>query len=171
MTAPAGYLTRLADRLGDQDPLDVLARLLPELRALLVGVPAGELGRRESPGRWSARDVVEHLADHELVIGVRYRLILAEPGPAIGAFDPDAWVARLANGRGTLDETLEELALARRRNLRLLRVQPPEALMRAGLHAERGWETAARLLAIHAAHDLVHLDQVRRVLAGAGRAA
>lgn len=74
-------------------------------------------------------------------------------------FDADPW-----------REVLGELAAIRRRNLRLYRALGPHQLERVGLHAERGEESAGRLLRMTADHDLAHRRQPERtgraVLAG-----
>jgi hypothetical protein len=50
---------------------------------------------RPAPGKWSAQEIICHLADCELVYGVRYRIILSEPDPVLIPFDQDAWAANL----------------------------------------------------------------------------
>src|ERR1051326_765058 len=47
----------------------------------LVGADDEELGGRPAPGKWSARDVVHHLADSEMTAAVRARLLIAADRP------------------------------------------------------------------------------------------
>ena len=47
------------------------------LPRLVAATPPGALTTPEAPGKWSIRDVVQHLADSELVGGFRLRLVLA----------------------------------------------------------------------------------------------
>ena len=68
--AAAGYVRALLDLLGDRDPLEVLAELMPWLER----TSRGRAGRARSGGprrRASGRsiEVVQHLADSELVLG------------------------------------------------------------------------------------------------------
>ena len=64
--APA-YVRALLAFLGDRDPLEVAAELLPWLERRTAGLDDAALRRPEAPGKWSAIEVVQHLADSELV--------------------------------------------------------------------------------------------------------
>ena len=57
----------------------------------LLEITPEELDARPGPGRWSAREIVHHLADSEMTAAVRLRLLLAEDGPAIKGYDQDAF--------------------------------------------------------------------------------
>jgi hypothetical protein len=49
-------------------------------------------------------------------------------------------------------------------NLRLVQRASAEELQRVGVHSERGEESVAHLLKLYAAHDLLHLNQIQRIL-------
>jgi hypothetical protein len=55
----------------------------------LAGAGAEELDARPAPGKWTAREVVHHLADSEMTSAVRLRLLLAVDNPAILGYDQD----------------------------------------------------------------------------------
>src|SRR5262245_59733465 len=74
----AAYVGALLDLLGPREPLEVLPQLLPWLDRRLQGIPDSRLRRPEAPGKWSAAAIVQHLADSEMILGVRGRLILSE---------------------------------------------------------------------------------------------
>ena len=61
-------------------------------------------------------------------------------------------------------EVLEELIVMRRRNLRLVRTLDRDELTRAGRHVERGLESLALMLPLMAGHDLVHRQQIDRIV-------
>src|SRR5215207_6446505 len=54
-----------------------------------------ELDARASPARWSAREIVHHLADSEMTAAVRVRLLLATDRPTIHGYDQDEFARRL----------------------------------------------------------------------------
>lgn len=66
-----------------------------ELKAAASSLSAGQLGTPEGPGKWSAAQVLYHLADSELVGAFRFRMILAHDRPTIPAYDQDRWVERI----------------------------------------------------------------------------
>jgi hypothetical protein len=166
--AAAGYIRALLEVLGEQDPLEVLAGLVPWLERRTAGLADTVVRRPEAPGKWSAVAVVQHLADSDLVVGWRSRHILAEDRPAIQGYDQDAWALRLRYADADLATALAQLRGLRTANLRLWRSLTPTELAREGLHSERGPESVDRLIRLAAGHDLVHRRQIDRVLAAAG---
>ena len=85
------YRDALIELVGDRDPLSILAELPEWLRNRFRGVDEARARQPERPGKWSALEVLAHLADAELVHGYRTRLIVAEPEPRINGYDQDGW--------------------------------------------------------------------------------
>ena len=54
-----------------------------EVAAALEGASDRELDARPAPGKWSAREIVHHLADSEMTSAIRLRLLVAEENAAI----------------------------------------------------------------------------------------
>lgn len=57
----------------------------------LEGATNGELDAIPAPGKWSAREIVHHLADSEMTSVVRLRLLMAVDRPEIVGYDQDAF--------------------------------------------------------------------------------
>jgi len=164
--ASAGaYVRALLHLLGDREPIGVLTELDGWLDRRLAGVTERAVRRPEAPGKWSVAEVVQHLADSDLVFGFRMRMILTEDGPAIQGYDQDRWATGLRYAEVSLAEARAQLQALRTANLRVLRGLGPAALERVGLHSERGPESLGHLVKLMAAHDLVHRRQIERVLA------
>jgi hypothetical protein len=176
-TNPAGaaresataYIAALMELLGDRDPTVVQAELIDALRTLTSGLSDGELARPEVPAKWSILQVIEHLADQELVNAYRLRSIVAENEPPLRGYDQDLWATKLRYGAAGLEPVLGELRALRERNLRLYRSLSEAELDRVGLHEERGPESARRLRSLTAAHDLLHRRQIARIRQSIGR--
>jgi hypothetical protein len=166
--AAAGYVRALLELLGDRDPLAIAEELVPWLERRTAGVADAVLRRPEAPGKWSVIEVIQHLADTELVIGWRTRLTLTEDRPPLQAYDQDAWAGTLGYRDVPLAMALDQLRGLRTANLRLWRSLTPVQRERFGMHSERGPESVDRLIRLMGAHDLVHRRQIDRVLA-AGR--
>ena len=167
--ASAGaYVRALLDLLGDRDPLEVLAELDGWLDRRLAGVPEAALRRPEAPGKWSAADVVQHLADSELVLGFRMRMILTEDRPPLQGYDQDKWATTFRYADLPPADARAQLRVLRAANLRILRRLGPAELERVGMHSERGPESLGHLVRLMGGHDLVHRRQIDRVLKAGG---
>jgi hypothetical protein len=172
-TNPAGeaaaaapqYVRALLDLLGDRDPLEVQENLLDQLRARLTEVDDATLRRPEREGKWSVVEVVLHLADTEIVYGYRLRMVLSHDTPEIQPYDQDRWADGLRYADQPLDDALEQLRVLRASRLRLIRSLTPDEMQRYGVHAERGPESIDLSSRLLAAHDLLHLRQIDRILA------
>jgi hypothetical protein len=158
------YVRALLGVLGDRDPLEVLAELDGWLDRRLEGVTEPALRRPEAPGKWAAADVVQHLADSELVLGFRMRMILTEDRPAIQGYDQDQWATTLRYPDVPLAEARAQLRALRSANLRVLHRLGPAEWERVGMHSERGPESLGHLIKLMGAHDLVHRRQIDRLL-------
>jgi hypothetical protein len=162
------YVRALLDLLGDQDPLEIAAQQLSWLERRTAGLDDATLRRPEAPGKWSAIEVIQHLADTEVVYAWRTRQVLTMDRPEIQAYDQDAWARTLGYAAMPLDVALEQLRGVRAANLRLWRSLTPAERAREGLHSERGPESLDLLIRMMGAHDLVHRRQIDRVLVAAG---
>jgi hypothetical protein len=157
------YVTAILDLLGDREPLTVLRDTPSALSRAISGLSPKELRTPERPDKWSIAQVLQHLADSEIVMGWRYRLILAQDRPPLTGYDQDLWAERLHYEQANPLEALEQFGVLRRANLRVLERLTPADLLRAGVHGERGEESVGHLLKLEAGHDLLHLRQIARI--------
>ena|SRR5215210_4919008 len=161
----SAYTRALVDVLGSRNPVDVLGELMPWIAERIRKVDQRMLRLPEAPGKWSVIEVLQHLADSDLVFGFRLRMILTEDKPPLQGYDQDAWSRTLKYRDVALDVTMDQLRSLRAANVHVLRQLSPRELDRVGLHSERGPESAGFLLRLMAGHDLVHRRQVDRILA------
>lgn len=162
--AAGSYVGALLDLLGPRDPLMVMAELIPWLDNRIRDVPENALRRPEAPGKWSVLQVIKHLADSELVMGYRVRMVLTQDRPPLPGYDQDQWAGEFHYAEVPLPIALDQLRALRAANLHLWTRLTPAQLERVGLHAERGAESAGHLLRLAGAHDLVHRRQIDRIL-------
>jgi hypothetical protein len=161
----ATYTAGLLGLLGDNDPVVVLAETPGALQRFLDTVPAPIVVRPEASGKWAIREVVQHLADSELVGGFRLRMVLAHDRPSLTGYDQDRWASHLRYRDVDVRDAFEQFSALRRANLRLWQRLTPADLARVGIHGERGEESLERMRQLYAGHDLLHLAQIERIRA------
>jgi hypothetical protein len=165
----ARYASATLGLLADHDPLTVLRHTPLAITQLIVGLTSEQLRMIEAPGKWSTVQVLQHLADSELVWGWRLRMILAQDRPPITGYDQDLWADRLNYADADPDEAISVFTPLRRANLKLIDRATPADLKRVGVHSERGEESIEYLLGLYAGHDLLHLRQCERIRASVTR--
>src|SRR5690606_37547305 len=94
---------------------------------------AGAIASRPPGHDWSVRDVLNHLADAELVRAVRIRMLLAEPGSILMPWDQGAWSRRLQYLWRTPELALAQFDVVRAGVVELLRHCDADAWERAGI--------------------------------------
>jgi hypothetical protein len=159
------YRRRVLSHLEGRDPLKMQAAAPQRLERLLKGVRAAKARKRPGPGKWSINEIVAHLADTEVAVGFRLRMILGEPGVPIQAFDQDEWVKALHYEKRGLRQSCAQYRTFRDANVALLKTLAPAQWKHHGLHAERGEETIEMIVRMIAGHDINHMKQIENILA------
>jgi len=139
----------------------ILAATPEEISRLMLSIGVGNENTAPAPGKWSAAQIVAHLADCELVFAFRLRQTLAEDSPVIQPFDQDKWAATYPGVQAR--EALSVFTAMRGWNLRLIGGALPRAAKRPVTHPERGTMTFLNLVETMAGHDLNHLTQLKRI--------
>ena len=132
----------------------------------LLKITPEELDSRQGPGRWSAREIVHHLADSEMTSAIRIRRLLAEERPLIQAYDQDEFARRLHYDRPH-EVSLELFKYVRLSTAELLDVLGDADWLREGTHSESGQYTVETWLQIYAEHAHKHARQIREARAAA----
>jgi hypothetical protein len=151
---------RYLDAIGKSDPIESAAKSPKRLRRLIEGVSTKESEWQPAPGKWSIQQILAHLADGEVMIGSRLRLVAAMDRPTIVGYDQDAFVGNLNVDALSAEDWLRAFKSMRALNIALLSRLPQEAFGRIGLHTERGEESLAQMVFMYAGHDLIHEKQI-----------
>jgi hypothetical protein len=146
------------------------ARLIEQYRAgyaevmeSLKDFPAGSLTAHPLPGKWSAAEIVHHLADSETTSALRLRRLLVEENPVIQGYDQDQFAVRLKYNERELGPSLDAFRAARETTAQLFPLMTEEDWTREGTHTESGLYTPETWLEIYAAHAHNHAAQIRRL--------
>src|SRR5205807_494027 len=82
----------------------------------------------------------------KLICTHRFRQMIAEENPKLGAFHQDAWARNLDYARRQPKQALDSFRRVRSENYDLLKALPESAFDRTGVHSERGPLSLMQLL-------------------------
>src|SRR6266853_2544227 len=134
-----------------------------EVAGSLDGFPPDLLTAHPIPGKWSATEIVHHLADSETTSGLRLRRLLVEDHPLIQGYDQEAYAARLNYNNRDMAPALEAFRSARATTAQLFDLMSEDDWQRDGTHSESGAYTPEDWLQIYAAHAHNHAAQITRL--------
>jgi hypothetical protein len=86
--------TPYTNDLGDREPVAAMRDAVGRIQSLVTGWTPAQFARSYAPGKWTAQQILTHLAQTELALGARARMALATPNYAAQAFNQDAWMER-----------------------------------------------------------------------------
>jgi hypothetical protein len=130
----------------------------------LEGATDAELDARPAPEKWSAREIVHHLADSEMTSAIRLRRLIAEDRPAINGYDEAEFARKLYYDR-PIAASLDAFRTARLTTAELLDRMTDAEWEREGTHTQHGRYAVQDWLKIYADHAHNHADQIRRARA------
>ncbi len=119
-----------------------------------------QLDARPAPGKWTARQIVHHLADSEMTSAVRLRLLVATSNPQIIGYDQDDFAKNLYYDQRPIEASLDAFNAARRTTAEILDRLTPTEWLREGTHSEKGRYTIERWLELYSTHAHKHAEQI-----------
>jgi uncharacterized damage-inducible protein DinB len=141
-----------------------------QIAAAVSGLPEKTLRYKPSEKKWCILEILNHLADVEIVYAHRLRQMLADQEAVLAPFDPDDWASHLGYMEASPAEMVALYGLNRHENLRLLRRLEPAELNRSAFHLERKCQvTVAEVVEMMGAHGAHHLEQIERLKREAAR--
>ncbi len=155
-------LNPYASFVQSRDPLEEIRNTPARLEDLVGKFSAEKLAAPPSPGKWSARDILSHLADTEVAFAFRLRQALAEDHHVIQPFDQDAWARTYPNYDARA--AVAAFSAFRRWNLVLIEGLKPADYEKPVSHPERGQMTLRTVVETMAGHDRNHIRQIESLL-------
>jgi hypothetical protein len=120
--------------------------------------------RSYAPGKWTARQLLTHLAQIEMMFAVRLRFALAQRDYVVQPFEQDDWMAVEASQPALA--ALESYLGLRRMNLALCRSLSAEQRAKPFTHPEFGTVNVDWLMGWCAGHERHHAPQLETIAAG-----
>ena len=130
-----------------------------EARTRLL-VPDNRWDHRYAPGKWTTKEVFQHIIDTERVFAYRALCIARNEKADLPGMDEDAYQAESRAGRRDIDDIMRELKAVRSATIELFASFDAEALSKAGT-ANGKHITVPALGWIIAGHSEHHLRIIR----------
>lgn len=138
------------------------------LREAIRGLDATVLNRRPPGEEWSTRDVVMHLADAEVVGGVRIRMVIAsEEELTLPGIDAELWKRRLHYLFRDIEAAMVTMDHVRFGNAELFQQLSKDTWRKTGVHPNYGQMSLGQLLQGTVEHTAAHIKQIGEFRAAA----
>ena len=140
--------------------LELLESSLVACKSLLDGLPREKENFRYAEGKWSIRELVQHLIDSERVFAYRALRFARGDQKTLPGFDENLYVENCRAGDRELSDLLLEFELMRRSNIMMFGSLDEAALQRQG--SVDGNQLSVRALGyICCGHLLHHLKVIQ----------
>ena len=147
--------------LAGRDPLETMRDAVNRIRTLVGQWSPAQFERSYAPGKWTARQLLIHLAQTEVALGNRARMALSTPAYVAQPFDQDQWIAR--DGSLGAREALEALGAMSAMNRAMFASLSASDRATPLSHPEYGALTVDWILQQMAGHLLHHLKQLEQI--------
>jgi hypothetical protein len=101
--------------------IDIYATVLAVFEAAVGMVSNRDLFQRRTPDKWSAAEVIHHVADTEVIAGGRLRVLLARDGVPIVGYDQELLGGAAEPANRPVEESLRLIRIIHAANLSLLK--------------------------------------------------
>lgn len=143
--------------------MEVIAATPGQLATFVRTLGPERIEKSLAPGKWTAREIVCHLADCEIVFSYRLRQTLAEEHHVIQPFDQDKFAKVYA--AYDAPAALAVFSALRRWNISFIHAVPADAFSKRVKHPERGEMTFKDIVETMGGHDLNHVKQLEAIAA------
>lgn len=137
---PNEFAPFYADYIKAVDEVDLLEGLensMQDFDAFILQIPTEKHEYRYAEGKWTIKDIVQHLIDAERIFAYRALRIARKDQTPLPGFEENDYVdAAFANQR-TLSELMEEFKLIRKTTFLLFKTFSDEQLLQTGTASEK----------------------------------
>ena len=151
------YMQKYLDQLPEGDILDQLDNQIDQLQSLLETLTEEQAETPYAPGKWSIKELVNHLIDTERILAYRALCIARGESQPLPGFDEDSYARDSFANQRPLKELLDEHELVRLSTIALYRSFNPLVFQNTG--NANGNPASVRALAfVIAAHEQHHYN-------------
>lgn len=146
---------------GDrQHSIAKIASLPAALAEAVAGLTDAQLDTPYGEGKWTIRQVVNHVSDSHMNGFCRMKLVLTESHPTLKPYDQNAWAVLADTAGYPVSAALQILSGLHERWVVLLKSVRESDWQRTGFHPESGELTLDDLLVDYAEHGEKHIGHI-----------
>ncbi len=127
------YFDTYINKVADIELSEALAQSLADLNQLDVSALRALGDQVYAPGKWTVRDLIQHLSDCERVFAYRALRFARNDKTALPGFDENLYAEYSGANTRPLEQVLEELKLVRKSTIALFDTFEDAALRRTGV--------------------------------------
>ncbi len=131
LAAPERFLPYL-NQVGDVDLQEELEISLHDFIRYVQNVPLGKHDYAYAPGKWTLKDIIQHLIDCERIFAYRALRIGRGDQTSLPGFEEDDYALAAGGSKRHLKDLLTELSTVRHATLTLFKSFSPDNLKRTG---------------------------------------
>jgi hypothetical protein len=129
------YFDTYINKVADIELAEALAQSLADLHQLDVNKLRSLGDRVYAPGKWTVRDIIQHITDGERVFSYRALRFARNDKTSLPGFDENIYALHTGANNRPLEQVLEELKLVRKSTIALFDTFDDDALRRTGVMA------------------------------------
>jgi hypothetical protein len=152
----APYYFTYIDQAPGEDPAALIESQLDECLALFAGISEERSAYRYAPGKWSIRQLLNHVTDTERAFAFRVLWFARGFDAPLPGYDQDIAATGAEADRVSWADHVDEFRAVRLSTISLFRNLPPEAWDRSGIASEKRFTVRALAYIIpgHVAHHV-----------------
>ena len=156
----APYYFTYINEIPSDDPLIVMESQLEEVQTLFSAIPEEKSLYRYAPGKWSIRQLLNHVTDTERAFAFRALWFARGFEAPLPSYDQDLAAAEAQANSIPWEAHIEEFRTVRQASISLFRNLPPDAWMRSGIASDNRFTVRATAYII-AGHVVYHIRMLR----------
>ena len=160
ITPDPGYYSRYIDLVEDTDLMTAFDNSVQELATLNIHQLNQVGDKTYAPGKWTIKQIVQHITDWERILTYRTLLIARGDTTVPAGHDQDLLAGNAKVHNRTLESIIDELRAVRASTIQLFKGFDEETLLRTGIC----WQNEVSVLAmgfVLVGHQVHHLRSVR----------
>lgn len=139
----APYYGTYIEKVGDADLIEELEISVHRLIRFIQDIPMDKFDYRYAEGKWTIKDILQHLIDAERVFSYRALRFGRNDKTPLASFDENVCVDAANANRRSIQDLLTELAVVRQSTLSLFKSFSEEELLRIGTASDNAMSVRA----------------------------